>query len=499
MNFADIRKSLDFFGALPVPEQTRARSLPDTRALAGGRITLDKPDDVMGAWRTVLAPQDANDTWRLHTLDASTLDRMSPAQLMELLVDLSPEISRALWDFLRMCNPGWECRALRPGTEDVDTAAQMAIDDFWKLLNGYYGATDVQINRLFMSAFLRGALLGELILDKRGRMPVDLAVIDPYVVSHRRRDDPDRGKVWQLCQRQGSQLVDLDRPTILYIPVDPLPGKPAGRAPANPAVFTAVFGLAMLHDIRRVVQQQGWPRLDIEIDFEKLLTLVPDEDKGNPEQEFAWLSKAVADIKAMYAQLQPDDTYVHLSFTKVNRPVGAVDSSSLGAIDGLFKAIERMAVRALKSVPLLMGLDSASSESQSNRQWEVYAAGIKSLQHLAETMLETLLTLGLQAQGIIATVEFRFAELRVAELLRDAQVEQIQMTNARMAYDNGWISQDEASERGVGKAKADTPEPRAATKGGTVVGGQPDPGSERGLNDYKVIAQGTPHGNGRYD
>lgn len=503
--FQSIRLAIESFSAIPAAEPIhRVTAPPSLRALAGGRISLDKADDQFSAWRTILPPQDAHDQWRLHDLDAKTLDRMSPAKLMELLSDLSPDISRALWDFLRMCNPGWEARALRPGSDKQDARAQEALDTFLNTLDDIHGALDVVFGRLFIGAFLRGAFFAELVLDKGGRMPVDLATPDPSSARFRRADDPERGKVWQLVQMQGATVVDLDRPTVRYVPVDPMPGQPYGRAVGSAALFTAVFGLAMLHDIRRVVQQQGWPRIDLEIDLERLLQLMPEDDRDNAEEKNKWITQAVTDIQTFYAKLEPDDAYVHPNVTKVNRPVGAVDSSSLGAVDGLIKALERMAVRALKTVPLMMGLDMSTSEGQANRQWEIYAAGIKALQHLAETLLERLLTLSLQAQGIVATVEFRFAELRVAELLRDAQVANLNAQVAAFQYAQGWISQDVAAQNGAGVAKADAPAPR--TSGTDVpsnaVGGQPDPGSERHLSNVQLVpAMHQTHGatNGHHD
>jgi hypothetical protein len=86
------------------------------------------------------------------------------------------------------------------------------------------------------------------------------------------------------------------------------------------------------------------------------------------------------------------------------------------------------------------------------------------MQHLLETLLEGLLTLALQAQGIRATVRFRFAELRAAELLRDAMTEQLNIANASALYAAGWISQDEAAEMVVGHP-ADAPAPRAPVAG----------------------------------
>lgn len=498
--FAPIGKQIEYFGALPAPEESRAsRDTGGTgRALAGGRISFDKFDDGLSTWRTLVAPAEPEQSWRIQDLDAKSLERASPAKLMELLADLSPDVSRALWDFLRMCNPGWEATALRPGTEEQDEAAQATLDAFLQAMNRqgdplYVSAFELAISRLYIAAFLRGAFFAELVLDRTGRVPLLLATPDPVGARFRRKDDADRGWVWQLCQWQGGTLVDLDRPTVDYVPIDPFPGSPYGRPLASAALFTAVFALAMLHDLRRVVQQQGYPRIDLAIQLERLLAVMPAGTDRDPKALQEWVDAIITEIKAAYKDLQPDEAYVHTDVVAVNRPVGAVDSSSLGAVDGLIKALERMMVRALKTMPLMMGLDMSASEGQSNRQWEVYAAGIKALQHLCETLLERLLGLALQAQGVVATVRFRFAELRVAELLRDAQVENLQAQVAAYQYDRGWISQDAAALKGAGVAVADVPEPRTGGNApGNQVGGQPDPGSERGVPD--VIVRSNGHG-----
>jgi hypothetical protein len=453
----------------PPPEQSNVRrlSLPSSRALAGGRLSLDNEAGWFESGLTVLAPMSADAYWRDGGLDASTFDRASPAKILELLADLSPDVSRALWDFLRLYNPGWEVKAYRPGGKEQDKQAQAALDAFIGTLSDLYGSFDVVLNRLGIGAFLRGAFCAELVLNKTGRMPVDLATPDPGAMRFKRADDPERGPVWQPGQWHGGKWVALDRVTIRYVPVDPLPGSPYGRALASPAIFPTLFLIGLLHDLRRVVAQQGYPRLDIEIDIEQLMKAMPPDDDANPEALRVWVEKAIADVVGAFRVLEPDDAYVHLSAVKVNRAVGAVDASSLGAVKGLIEALERMAVRALKTMPLMMGTTDGVSEGNAIKQWEMLTAGVKSIQHLCENMLERLFGLALQAQGIGAKVEFRFAELRAAEMMRDAQTEALLIANAARKRDEGWITQDEAANAVVGHPPAEEA-PLAQLK-------QPDP------------------------
>lgn len=473
---------------LPAPTAARRGIVASPRAVAGGRVTLDmEGSSWLGSNWIVSPPNDYEDEWRLGNFDANTLSKVSPDKLVEMLSDLSPEISRGLWDFQRLVNPGYTIKATRPGSTSEFPRAKKATEAFIATLNDRHGTFDVVLGRLSMSAFWRGALVPELVLDGAGRIPLDIAAPDPIAFRFKKLKDPVLGEVYQLGQWQDGVWVPLDIPTIRYVPVDPPLGSPYGRPMVAPALFTALFLLAILHDLRRVVQQQGYPRLDIAVDLEKMQ--LPDNAIGDPAKEQEWADRIISMVMAAYAKLEPDDAYVHTSAVTVNKPVGAVDSSSLGAVDALIKTCERMAMRALKTMPLMMGLDQSTNETDSNRQWEIFAAGIKSIQHYIETTLSRLFTLALEAQGIQGVVEFKLAELRAAEELRDAQTEMMRLQNIEKKYMLGYYSQDEASQEATGH-KPDAPQPRAMQSGpSTLVQGDGDgeealnQGSDRALDD----------------
>src|SRR3954465_12133252 len=85
--------------ATPPVSTTAARAVP-----VGGRVTLDRPDTFFGMnVAAILPPPNALGDWRALDLDARTLDSISPIKLAEYLVDISPDVSRALFDFLREC------------------------------------------------------------------------------------------------------------------------------------------------------------------------------------------------------------------------------------------------------------------------------------------------------------------------------------------------------------------------------------------------------------
>lgn len=485
MTFMDWLRAL--FAPYKQPEAmpTRAVTTDRPRAIPTGRASVDLPDTVISDGWIIVPPNDYESSWRTLNLDTNHLDALTPQELLDMLADLSPEISRAYWDLQRLCNPGYEVKAFQVGSEDTEhPEAQAAIDAFIQLLRDQYGSFDVVVSRLFAGPFLRGAFCSELVLD-RGRNMIDLATPDPNSVRFRKRKDNVRGEVWQPGQWQGGKFVELDIPTFKYLPVDPAPGVPYGRPLAAPALFTAIFLLGLLHDVKRVVMQQGYKRMDISINTEQGVVAYQMDNMGYATY-MEWVAAVIEQVKTAYAALEPDDAFIHSDFVVLNPPAGTVDSDSIGAIDKIIEKLERFATRALKTNSLLMGNDESASETDSNRRWEIHAQGVKSLQHYAENMLESLLALGLEAQGIQARVQFRFAELRAAEELRDAQADQMKTANARAKYEAGYYSQDEASNEAVGH-DADNPEPRGGVGAPQPVEGDGD-GQERndGGGDRKV-------------
>jgi len=179
-------------GPLPRPDQVR--ELLDPRALVGGRLTWDDQYMLFGAGANIiLPPADARGDWRSLDLDGNVLRRLPVDELLQILADASPDVSRALWDFLRLCNPGWECKAFYPGTDRPLATGQKLLDDFMAKLKFMHGTPDVIINRLFFAAYIRGALLAELVLDADGRTPLDIATPDPATIRFQRWLDPVMG------------------------------------------------------------------------------------------------------------------------------------------------------------------------------------------------------------------------------------------------------------------------------------------------------------------
>jgi hypothetical protein len=451
-----------------------ARTEGSTRAVAGigvargGRKTTDGSNTTVGPSRslnTILPPPDYRSRWVSKGLEMDDWDRMSTPEMIRVLRHVSPDVSRAVWDYLRMLNPGYELTAYKvnqgsSGKDVPDPVAQEKLDAFRDELEDYYGSLKVQFGRAFMNALMRGSMLVELVTDQAGRVPVDLVVPDPVHVRFRKALDPRRGEIWEMGQWQNGQFISLDYPTIGYVAVDPEPDNPYGTAMFGSAIFPCLFLIGLLHDLRRVVAQQGYPRTAITIDIAAIRDTFPELDDEELDAKVDALEDAIA---GYYATLQPDDAFIKTSDVGIETHGGAIATNVLASSAALIDVLERMAMRALKSNALLMGIAANIDAGEANRLWEIHAAGINSLQQDAENVFGARFQLAMEIQGVACRVELRFAKLRAAEEARDEQTFKTRLENAIVARDAGFWDQTQASMHAVHEAPAleEAPAPAA--------------------------------------
>lgn len=486
----------------PAPKKAKTRKtgnfLPpvaatsvSTTQLGGGRKSVENLDQLSGFefWESFNKNSKLVQYALNPSFDVDDFSAMDFDYLTDLLSDLSPEISKALWEFILLCNSGYTTKCYKLDSDEIDEQAQALVDEALEKLGNQHGTLGVFFDRLFKMVFLRGSFLMELVLTDSGEFAT-IATPDTRTLSFKRITDPVIGQTWDFGQRQMNRdWVSLNLPNIKYVPVHPLPDSIEGHSLCSSALFLAIFLMAVLRDTKRVVQHQGYLRLDVEVIFDKLIQTIPEELAGNAAKMKEWQEEVIDAVQTVYSSLEPDDTFIHGDSIKINNPVGAVNSDSLQAIDALFKAIERMIVRALKTMPIMLALEASRSETQANREWEIYAKGIESCQHWIESAFEYQLKYFLRTQGIQAVVEHRFAQFRAAEKMRDAQVDYLKARTARFKYDSGVYGMPEMAEEMTGKAEADAEEPRdapAVTGIGNLANINPNEGESRSVREPTI-------------
>ena len=374
----------------------------NTRALGGGRISMQHPFRQNSI--TSLAPPDrSQSTWQLKNWSEYELLNLPVDRLMKLIIDISPEVNKAYTDFLRNCNEGWYY-------EVEPIHATPIIDDFITRLETKHHDFDVLLDQIYAGIYLRGALFMELVLNESADMATNLAVLDPITARFNRITHPTEGEQWELGQWQAGKWVSLEEdPTVMYVPFNNAPDMPFGKSFMATTPLDVIRQLGVMDDFKSVLGSQGWARADFSVDSEKIKAFMPPEIQGDVEAEDVFIRNFLKGINDVYANLKPNEGYVHLDMVSVNMPKGGqMQSSFFGLVDGLMRLYDRRIGRATGSTPLKQHSNEHVTETHAREQRKDYRVNIMSVQSTVAGTLSTLLGYVLQAEGVQGQVSFHF-------------------------------------------------------------------------------------------
>ena len=400
------------------------------------RLTIDSPARQYG--KQYAQHENPTQSWKTLEVQRKYLLNLPISRLTQIALDLSPQVGKGLFDFLRFCNPGWMI-------ETESDTARAIVNDFMKRLTHLHGSFDVLIDRMFASIFIGGAYFLELVLNEAGTEALNIAVLDPILARFVRQEEPGLGQYWQLTQRGQTGTADIvlqDEPRVKYVGIDTLPDSPYGRPMVTPSVYASIFLLGLIQDIRRVIANQGYNRLDYSVNTEELLKLAAAENKTDKDIA-KFIASHITQIRGMIESLEIDTSYVHLDTVEVNY----ADSGTPGTLPGLdilVRTLERQITNGLKSIPILMGSNESVAETHANRQLDFYIASIESIQDELAAILNDFFQIVLQIQGIQDPLKFFFRRQRIIDRKTIAETEMIVIDNIIKKVNAQLITQEQA-------------------------------------------------------
>jgi hypothetical protein len=428
---------------------------PPQPELGGGRTSASANELGSGVFGAL--PRKAK---RELALNDRTLNNSTIFELIDSLIDAHPDLSYALWNFMRLGNSGYSYTVTKLDSDDEYPEAKKDIDDLLRRFKtpnmvGFERSRDLHkiIDQLILLAVTRGALAGELVLtpDKKDVsriVLVDPATIEFNIVNGRYIPSQDDGR------------ISLDIPTFFYEGIDEKIDDPYGRSPIISALNMVLFQMQVLNDIKAVVHNQGYPRLDLVILEEVLLKRMPISIRNNEVKKEEWLRARLNEIIVMYNSLNPDDVFVHFDSLKIGEAGGK--GGALIDPQSLMHVIDNLIQSGVKTLSTLLGRRGAGqTESYAKVEIKLYLAGLGGIQKYITNFIERMLTVYLNIKGKQGIVNFKFKPIEIRSELEQQQFEATRLNNIAMMYDRGWISQETAAKMAVGQAP-DAPAPRVA-------------------------------------
>lgn len=413
------------------------------RASNAGRNTKDVEFVSASLFDSTATRTDPTSSWLTLQTQRKNLLRMPHSRLTQMALDLSPEINKGMWDFLRFANPG-------VFHENTNPIALAATNDFINTMSSRLGSFKSSIlDAIWAGIFVGGGVFTELVLDNNGTTPFTIAVLDPNTASFRRQVHPIGGQFWELGQYQDNVFVSMhDNPCIKYLGFDKLPDNPYGRPIVGPSVYASLFLLGLIQDLRRIIANQGLSRIDYEVDAEELLNLLDrNPEIGTDDASISqFINEQLNKVKSALEGLDVDQDYIHTSMVKVNYGSTPVQTN-LSGIEKLIEILLKQIVNGMKGISLLSNVLNSSTESQAVVQLEYYVSAIQSMQDEISGVLSDFFDIANRVQGISGESTYTFKRQRTADKKTVAETEEIRTNSIISQYEADLIDKEEAREK----------------------------------------------------
>lgn len=390
---------------------------------------------------------------QVHNIDLTKLQSYTAEELLELLISVHPDVSHAIHTYLRM---GDTKLSLIAG----DDKGQKTIDDLLKMLNtpmdspGYQHGRSLDkldgIQRLMV--MVRGACAGEVVMNEAVNDVIDIVPVDPSLIWFKRDPVTNRLVPWQFVRvprmKTGEtwfgQYKMIDTPMFFYEELDPMVDDPYGRSPILPVLQIVFFHLQVLQDIKAVVHNQGYPRLDVSLIEEVMMKNTPLQYKADPNKQKAWLAERQVELTKDFSSLNPDDALIHWDSTKVEYLKGT--SGPMIDVKKLIDIIDTQLATSLKTLLTLLSRHQGSTETYSSVDVQLYIKTVESARSVTRRFWERAFSMCARIRGVQTEVEAEYASIDLRTEQEQESDKRSRITNIISAEGEYYITGQEAAE-----------------------------------------------------
>jgi len=387
-------------------------------------------------------------------------------QQLRDLYDTDGLVSTAIASLVRISCSGLAYSAYSTGTHEFSREGLLAaesivssFDTLWDYTAGYSDKMSMELlaETMLLETALAGGVGGELVLDKN-RLPVKIVPINYSTIKW--ESDGKGGRIptqdRKKAQPGQDSVVELNIPTVFIAEA----AKPQDR------VYSASYMIAslkrLLHydefieDMRRVIRQNGAPRLLIKLNYDKVRTSAPAAVQNDPKKLREYMDSVQEQVESSVKNLDPEDSLVYYDLSEVDSVDTAGEKKDY---KDLLDALSGLAASAMKSNPSILGLRLGGSQNTSSTESMLFTHMAGLIQGPVEQVLSRALTLAVRLYGLDVYVKVKFGPIDLRPSMELEGHRAIRQSRALELLSSGRITDDEAQAMmGLGSLPEGAPE-----------------------------------------
>jgi hypothetical protein len=350
--------------------------------------------------------------YREHLTDIfSSRAAQDSRDLLKSLFVHDPDVSAALAAHLTLADTTPLIRYLDENGV-VDRAGQMETQGLISALTERYDYSKGFLHRpslreictnLRYMLLLRGAIGAELVVDK-AQIPVEIRQVDMATIEWFERE-PNR--YIPIQKPVGSDAeINLDIPTFFvgYHRRDPTTIYSYGSFVS--AINTISARQQVVNDLYRIMQQTGYPRMEVTVMEDVILRNAPASVKMNPVEQTNYVNNQISQIRTAIANLRPDQALIHTDSVVP----GILNDKSPGMgidVDSIIGVLNAQNQAGLRTMSTILGRGE-SGVNTASVEARLFSMTAEALNIPIGDLLSKILTLGVRARGLTGRVEVEF-------------------------------------------------------------------------------------------
>lgn len=443
--------------------KSRDKPNNDMSNIPAGRVT-----SISNSYSTILSPYKARTGDVLKTLRSIPEETAA----VEYLKRVNPDVSMAVWNFVRLANQGHEMHFYSIDGKTRRTDLENKWRDFAARINEISNSgLDGLVDQLHYSSFLLGAMGIEVEVTPNRKDIYDVYPVKPQTIEWELKEIKGR-KTWVPYQYSGIKKVYLDKEhaNFFWVPADPDIGDPRGTLNLSPVLQAIDFQMQIFQDLQAVLHHQGYPKNDVSIDVEKLMQICPPNIKNDSKKLTEWLNNTINNVRNNLESMNPDSDYVHTNDTEINMNQGANASRSLD-VRAINELVDTQTLSGLKQMAIFMNRNTGITESWGTVQFRIYCSGIQSCQRGSKRIVEEIARLWLRVNGEQASPHFKHNTIDWNSEEQRMTVDLMKQEFYAVAQLMGWVNGDLAAQEVMGVEKS-VGQPIESIRASFSVGGE---------------------------
>jgi len=256
----------------------------------------------------------------------------------------------------------------------------------------------------------------------------------------------DNAQLQGINRTTSGRRVSLDFANFLWQPLDADADEIVGNNPLRPGLRNTFTKMEFMDNLRRVLNNQAWPKIKVVLDEQAVLNLAPAQVKQDPRKLIDFFNDYISKVEDQLTGIDPDQNIIVWNTVK---ELGFLESTGNFDPTAYTKLLEAEQISGYKSPSSVVGRggNQDTGEGLASAELVIFRRTIMAYRAVIETLYSRAFTLSMRLNGLQGYAKFKFKEFTLRPPEESAQFDSTRQGTIVSAWQVGAIGDKEKDKK----------------------------------------------------